>query len=98
MLMPLLLGLCGPGGTALTRRTPWRWLRCRSRREHVSSVPWGRSLARRGPTKCTIPYGGMQADKLRAKLTDAGARYTAAMDAKHQAAAELAELVPRAIR
>jgi hypothetical protein len=40
----------------------------------------------------------MQADELRAKLADAGARHTAAMAAKGTASAELARLVPRASR
>jgi hypothetical protein len=40
----------------------------------------------------------MQADELRAKLADAGARHTTAMAAKEEASAELTELVPRARR
>jgi hypothetical protein len=40
----------------------------------------------------------MAGDDLRTKLADAGARRSAALAAKREASAELAELIPRAVR
>lgn len=40
----------------------------------------------------------MSADELRAKLADVGARRAAAVAAKREASAELAELIPKAVK